>query len=75
MQTRASPPGPSPNRRKRLVWLLTCVLVGSAIAVIGSVLSGSSIWYLAIPGVVALGWLFLADPTECEPPSRQRAKE
>jgi hypothetical protein len=52
----------------RLAWLLACVFGGLVIAVIGSLLSGSSVWYVAIPAVVAVGWLFLADPTECEPP-------
>jgi len=44
------------------------------IAIIGSSLSGSSVWYAAIPAVVAVGWLFLANPTECEPPLHKRAE-
>ena len=70
------PPDPprvtSPDHVKRLAWLLACVFAGLIIAIIGSSLSGSSVWYLALPAVVAAGWLFLADPTECEPPPHKR---
>jgi len=59
---------------KRLAWLLACVLFGIVIGIIGSSVSGSSVWYVAIPTVVAMGWLFFADPTECELPPHQRAK-
>lgn len=54
---------------KRLAWLLACVALGVAIAFAGVFLSGSQWWYLAIPAVMAVGWLFLADPTQCEPPA------
>lgn len=52
---------------QRLAWLLACVALGAAIAFAGVFLSGSQWWYLAIPAVMALGWLLLADPTQCEP--------
>jgi len=68
------PQGKSPNHLKRLAWLLACVFAGSIIAIAGESLSGSSAWYVAIPAVVAAGWLFVADPTECEPPRQKRAK-
>ncbi len=64
----------SPNHLKRLAWLSACVIAGLIIAIFGSSLSGGSIWYLAIPAVVAVGWLLLANPTECEPPSNERPK-
>jgi len=54
--------------------LLVCVFAGVVIAIIGNSLSGSSVWYVAIPAVVAIGWLFLANPTECEPSLRKRAE-
>lgn len=54
--------------------MLACVFAGLVIAIIGNSLSGSSVWYVAIPAVVAVGWLFLADPTECEPAQRKRAE-
>jgi hypothetical protein len=54
----------------RLAWLLACVFSGWLIGAVGSALSGSTAWYLAIPAAIAIGWLFLADPTECKPQSR-----
>jgi hypothetical protein len=68
------PRAASPNHLRRLAWLLACVFIGLIIAVVGESLSGSSVWYVAIPAVVAVGWLFVADPTECEPPRDQRSK-
>ena len=66
---RAGPPRMTPPRHlRRLSWLLACVFAGVLIAIIGSSLTGSPVWYLAVPALVAIGWLFLADPTECEPP-------
>jgi hypothetical protein len=56
------------------VLLLACIVVGLVIGAIGHALSGSSAWYLALPAAVVVGWLFVADPTECEPPSRPRAR-
>ena len=73
MQAFGPPPATSPNHGKRLVWLLACVFVGLVIAIIGAALSGSSVWYVAVPAVVAVGWLVLANPAECEPPLHQRA--
>jgi hypothetical protein len=54
--------------------LLACIVGGLIIGAIGNAFSGSSAWYLALPAAVAVGWLFVADPTECEPPSRPRAR-
>jgi len=53
---------------------LACVLAGLVIAVIGSSLSGDPLWHVAIPAMIAVGWLFLADPTQCEPPPHKRAE-
>lgn len=74
MQVPGPPRMTSPNHVKRLAWLLACVFAGVVIAIIGNSLWGSSVWYVAIPAVVAIGWLFLANPTECEPPSHKLAK-
>lgn len=52
----------------RLACLIACFLAGLAIGYIGDTLTGSQAWYLAIPAALAVGWLFLADPTRCEPP-------
>ena len=29
-------------------------------------------WLVAIPAAIAVGWLFVANPAECEPPGRRR---
>jgi hypothetical protein len=55
---------------KRLAWLVACVVVGAAVGVVGSALTGSAYWYVAIPAAIAAGWLFFANPTACEPPAR-----
>ncbi|MGQ0509362.1 MAG: hypothetical protein ACT4P9_02005 [Betaproteobacteria bacterium] len=55
----------------RLAWLVACFLAGLAIGYAGDVLTGNQYWYLAIPAMLATGWLFLADPTQCEPPARK----
>lgn len=55
----------------RLGWLLACFLAGLGIGYLGEALTGHQAWYLAIPAVLAVGWLFLADPTQCEPPARK----
>lgn len=60
------------NRSKRLALLLVCCLAGLAIGVAGASFTGSSVWYVALPAAVAVGWLFVADPTRCEPPAQRR---
>lgn len=54
---------------KRLAWLLGCAALGAAVAFAGVFLSGNRWWYLAIPAVLAAGWLVFADPAQCEPPA------
>lgn len=62
---------PPLNHLKRLAWLLACFFTGLAIALIGESLTGHQAWYLAIPALIAAGWLVVANPTECEPRQRQ----
>jgi hypothetical protein len=50
---------------RRLVWLSGCIAAGAAVGFAGKALSGSDHWYLAIPAVVAIAWLFVADPSRC----------
>lgn len=54
---------------RRLVLLLVCLAVGIAVGAWGSAWSGSATWYLAIPIALGIGWLFVADPTQCVPPA------
>jgi len=52
---------------RRLFWLLLCALSGGAAGFAGLYYTGDSAWFLAVPVVLASGWLVLADPTECMP--------
>ena len=52
---------------RRVVLLLACLAVGGGIGVVGAQLSGNQWWYLAIPIVVAAGWLLVANPENCVP--------
>lgn len=56
----------------RVWWLLGCFAVGGIVGLVGSTLTGSDLWYLAIPIAVAFVWMFVANPTECEPAHRDR---
>jgi len=58
-----------------MVWLLLCVGVGSLVGVVGSSLTPSDGWYLAIPLAVAVGWIFVANPLACDPSSARRDDE
>jgi hypothetical protein len=66
-----TPPAPI-NVRKRLAWLLACVGLGALLGGVGSWLTGIAFWYIAIAGAVAVGWLFVADPSACEPSAPER---
>ena len=48
--------------------LCTAALVGAA----GAWLTGSQAWFLAIPGGLALAWLFVANPVECQARTSRR---
>lgn len=61
---------PPSNPLRRLLWLLLCFAVGLGVAIAGRLLSGSSAWALAVPVAIAIGWLFVADPTQCMPAKR-----
>jgi hypothetical protein len=56
---------------RRLAWLVACILAGGIVAFIGNAFMAHQAWALAIPAAVAAGWLFVADPTKCDPPSRR----
>jgi hypothetical protein len=53
---------------RRLALLLGCLAAGAAVGALGSACSGSAAWYLAIPVALGIGWMFVADPTQCVPP-------
>jgi hypothetical protein len=52
----------------RLLSLVGCVGVGSLVAVVGVALGGGQVWWLAVPAAVLVGWLGVANPSECLPP-------
>jgi len=69
---------PDPDRKRaphrlarRVVWLAACTALGVAIAAAGNEARESAYWVLAIPLAVALGWLRIADPSQCEPARRE----
>mgnify|MGYP001765859448 CR=1 FL=1 len=62
-----NPPALPANRRvRRLVLFVACVCAGVLVGMIGSHLTGSDHWYLAIPALLAVVWLFVADPDKCQ---------
>lgn len=52
----------------RLLLLVGCVGVGALVAVLGVALSDNQVWWLAVPAAVLVGWLWVANPSECLPP-------
>ena len=64
--------GERPLRRvpallRRVALLGACIIAGAVIGAVGQHFSGSSAWFLALPILVAVAWLFVANPTECLP--------
>lgn len=56
----------------RIVWLLLCLAAGGLVGAIGQALTGDTRWYLAIAAALVAGWLYFANPMECEPSARRR---
>ena len=63
-RTRRSVP---PNSGRRAFALLAVLSTGALLGGAGYWLTGSQHWFLAIPGALAGGWLFLANPLACAP--------
>lgn len=51
--------------RRRLALLAVCLGLGLGIGCLGWTLSADERWFLALPIVLALGWLAVADPERC----------
>jgi len=60
-----------PSLPRRLLLLAVCVVAGSVIGFVGQHFAGSSQWFLAVPALVLVGWLFVANLTECLPPTER----
>ena len=58
---------PPPNSGARAIALVAVLSTGALVGAAGSLLTGSQHWFLAIPGALAVGWLFLANPLACTP--------
>ena len=59
---------------RRFLLLLACIALGLVIGFVGQAVTSKSVWFLAVPVCVAIGWLFVADPAKCvapPPPTRQ----
>ena len=50
---------------KRALLLLACIAIGLAAGAAGYFATGSQWWFLALPGAMALAWLFVANPEQC----------
>jgi hypothetical protein len=58
---------PLPGTGARLAALLALLAEGALVAAAGVWLGGSQLWVLAVPAVLAAGWLMLANPQACAP--------
>lgn len=67
-----APRSAAPNPRRRLLGLLACLGAGGGVAVIGNSFLEHQAWALAIPAAVAVGWLFVANPCDCDPTARRQ---
>lgn len=68
-KARAAPP---PGTMPRLAALLALLAEGALVATAGIWLGGSQHWVLAVPTLLAVGWLALANPTACVPGRGER---
>lgn len=58
--------------KRRLFWLLVCTALGLGVGLLGNHFSSDPRWFLALPAVLAIGWLFFASPEECMVSCRNR---
>lgn len=57
----------APAAVPRAMALLAVLGTGAFVGAVGGWLTGSQHWFLAIPGALAVGWWFLANPLACVP--------
>jgi hypothetical protein len=50
---------------RRLLLFVLCLALGLGVGIVGTLASGSQWWFLAVPTVIAAGWLAVADPEQC----------
>lgn len=51
----------------RKTLFIACGALGLLVGVAGERITGSEWWHLAFPGVIAAGWLVVANPEKCTP--------
>ena len=56
--------------RRRASLLLALAAAGAVVGALVRWAWGSDAGFLAVPGLMALAWLFVADPTRCDPRDR-----
>ncbi len=61
----ATPRKPHRHLARRLLLLVLSLAAGVVVGAIGYHFTARQAWFLAIPGAVALVWLFVANPEEC----------
>jgi hypothetical protein len=49
----------------RVLLLIVCLLAGASVGLAGALLTGNEWWYLAVPIVLAAGWLWVGTPEQC----------
>jgi hypothetical protein len=54
----------------RVAALGAVLAAGAALAAVGTWLTGSQAWWLAVPSTLAVAWMALANPLACQPESR-----
>lgn len=54
-----------PGVAARLALLSALLAGGLAVAGLGVWATDNPFWWLAVPAAVAIGWMFVADPTAC----------
>lgn len=50
---------------RRAMLLSACLLAGTGVGAAGYVITGSQWWFAAVPALLAVAWLAVADPEQC----------
>ena len=53
---------------KQLLWMLASLGLGLLIAALGYISTGREVWFLVVPVLLSVGWLFVSDPARVLPP-------
>jgi hypothetical protein len=53
---------------KRVLLMLASLGLGLLISVLGFLVTGNELWFLALPLLLSMGWLFVSNPARVLPP-------